>query len=141
METGMKYALSNDLDKQRAIKRFNVLLENGMDIELKKVNQPRTVRQNAYLHVCITLYAIEFGSTLIEAKTDLKRLCPFMRYENNEKQYLKQTSKMDSKELTDFIEWIRTFAGKEGLHIPTADEYKENKFNIDKEIDRFKEYL
>ena len=137
----MKFSLSDPLDNQKAINRFSYLLEKSADIELKQIRKPRTIKQNAYLHVCISIFAIEFGSTLLEAKTDLKRACSFMRYEKNEKQYLKQTSKMDSKELTAFIDWIRTYSGKEGLYILTADEYRENKFSIDQEIDKFKEYL
>ena len=129
----MKYSLSIELDKNNALSRFKRLLELEVDIELKQIRKSRTVKQNAYMHVCIALFAIEFGNTLLEAKTDLKRECPFMRYEANEKQYLKQTSKMDSKELTNFIDWIRTYAGKQGLYIPTADEYHENQFSIDKE--------
>jgi hypothetical protein len=54
---------------------------------------------------------------------------------------VKQTRKMDTKQLTEFIEWIRTFAGMQGCYIPTPQEYIENRFEIDKSIEQHKEYL
>lgn len=117
------------------------LLNKGKKVELKEIKNKRTLSQNAYLHVCITLYAINYGLTLEEAKTDLKRACHFMIYEKNGNKYLKRTRDFDTKELTDFIDWIRSYAGKEGLYIPTSEEYLINKFQIDKEIDANKEFL
>lgn len=117
------------------------LLLGGKKVELKEIKKKRTISQNAYLHVCITLYAINYGLTLEEAKTDLKRACHFMIYEKNGNKYLKRTRDFDTKQLTDFIDWIRSYAGKEGLYIPTSEEYLINKFQIDKEIDANKEFL
>ena len=54
---------------------------------------------------------------------------------------VKQTRKLDTKQLTDFIDWVRTFAGMHGCYIPTPDEYIQNQFDIDREINRHKEYL
>lgn len=137
----MKFILSNEYDKKRAEVYFNKLIDAQSNIELKKFSKGRSVSQNAYLHVCITLYAIEFGSTLNEAKTDLKRMCEFMRYEKNGNHYLKETSKMDSKELTDFIEWIRNHSANQGCYIPTSEEYIQNKFFIDKDIESYQHFL
>jgi len=135
----MKY---NRLDKFQENK-LQARLEATKDkiVEFKEVRQKRSLTQNAYLHVCITLYAIEFGYTLNEAKTDLKRECSFMRYEKNGKQYLKETSKMDSKELTNFIDWLRTYASQNGCYIPTSEEYLTNRVSIDNQIETNKQYL
>lgn len=142
----MKYNLANSIEKHKAITRFQKLLEDNKKIELKEVKPRRTLSQNAYLHVCITLYAIEFGFTVEEAKTQLKRLCDFMRYEkedNNGKKivFLKQTSIMTTDEIGQFIDWIRTHSAKHGCYIPTAEQYKENAFEIDKNIEQYKEHL
>ena len=75
----MKFNLNNPIDQNKAVTYLTKLLEGEKLIELKEIMKVRTLRQNAYLHVIITLYAIEFGSTLEEAKTDLKRECDFMR--------------------------------------------------------------
>lgn len=137
----MKLDLKKQFDLNKAITRFKLLCDKKAKIELTEVRSKRTVRQNSYLHVCISLFAIEVGNNLDEMKTDLKRECEFMRYEKNGNSYLKRTRDMDTKELTEFIEWIRTFAGKQGLYIPSSEEYIMNRFEIDREIEQHKQYL
>lgn len=137
----MKLNLSNIVDQKKAVTYLTKLLEGEKLIELKEIKKVRTLRQNAYLHVIITLYAIEFGSTLEEAKTDLKRECSFMRYENNGRHYLKSTAKLDTKELTEFIEWLRNYSSLNGCYLPTSEEYLEQKFNIDRSIEYNNQYL
>ena len=137
----MKYDLSNHIDRKKAEARFNKLLEQGKPIELKELKKARTLAQNRYLHVSISIFAIEFGYNLDEAKTHLKRNCDFMRYEKDGEVFLKRTRDMNTLELTDFVEWIRTYAGQKGCYIMSADEYLTNQIEIDREIDRYKEYL
>ena len=132
---------NNKLDVKRAETHFKKLVNGNTPFELKKLIKKRSLSINAYLHVCITLYAIHFGYTLDEAKTLLKRLCPFMIYEKNGKKFLKQTSKMNNLECSEFVEWIRNHSAQEGCYIVDAEEYKLNKFSIDKEIDKHKTYL
>lgn len=62
----MKLNLSNTYDKERAKTRLKVLIDKGAKIELTEIKGKRTIRQNSYLHVCISLFAIEFGYTLDE---------------------------------------------------------------------------
>lgn len=64
-----------------------------------------------------------------------------MVYEKNNLKFLKETSKQTNEECSKFVEWIRNYASKQGLYIADADEYKQNKFAIDKEIDKHKAYL
>ena len=137
----MKYDLSHTSDLSDFNFKVDTYIKQGKKVELKIVRETRTVKQNAYLHVCITLFAIEFGYTIEESKTHLKRNCHFMRYEKNGETYLKRTRDMNTEELTKFIEWLRNYSSQKGCVIPSAEEYKENQFNIDREISRFKEYL
>lgn len=137
----MKLDLSKPFDQNKSITYLTKLIEDGKQIELKEIRKVRTLKQNSYLHVIITLYSIEFGLTIEEGKTDLKRECSFMRYEKNDNVYLKSTAKLDTKELTDFIEWVRDYSAKNGCYLPTSIEYLEQKFSIDKEIDSNKQYL
>ena len=139
--TKMKYNLSKDIDLETFKLRAKLLIESESRVELKKIRQSRSISQNKYFHVVISLYASNFGLTLYEAKIDLKRMCDFMTYEKNGKKYLVQTSKQNSKELSLFIEWIRNLAGKNGCYIPTSEEYLINKYSIDKEIDSCRAYL
>lgn len=137
----MIYDTSKELEVNKLLSRLDALLSKKCIIELKEKKNNRTISQNSYLHVCITLFAIESGDNLEDAKQLLKRSCHFMHTFDGEKIKTKQTSKLDTKQMTDFIEWIRTFSAMQGNYIPTADEYRENKWAIDSEIEKFKEYL
>ena len=137
----MQLDLSNPTEVKKAEIYFSKLIEGKNKIELKKLIQKRSLNLNSYLHVVITLFAIEYGYTLDEAKTLLKRLCGFMIYETKGTKFLKQTSKLDNLECSKFVEWIRNYASQQGLYIPDAEEYKTNKFTIDKEINNHKQYL
>jgi len=137
----MKLDLSIPYDLSKFKSCSDKLVKEQKKVELRALKQVRSIKHNSYLHVCITLYAIYFGSTLNEAKTDLKRECDFMVYVKDNRKYLKETSKMDSKELSEFIEWIRNYSSLNGCYIPTSEEYLTNKFNIDREIDNHKKYL
>lgn len=137
----MKYSLSNQHELRLFKDKVNQLIEKLADVELKIVRKQRTIRQNSYLHVCITLFAIHFGYTIDEAKTLLKRKCGFMTYEKNGTKFLRSTVKLDTLEMIQLIDFIRTFASIEGCYIPTSEEYLENKFFIDNEIELQKQYL
>ena len=64
-----------------------------------------------------------------------------MVYEKNDIKFLKKTSKLDNSECSKFVEWIRNYASQNGCYIPDAEEYKLNKFNIDKQININKQFL
>ena len=133
--------LSNTTDIKRGQIYFTKLVESNSKIELKKIIKTRSISLNSYLHVCISLFAIEYGYTLEESKTLLKRMCNFMTYEKNGSKFLKKTSKLDDSECSKFVEWIRNYSSQQGLYILDAEEYKTNKFTIDKDINNHKQYL
>ena len=133
--------LTNSLDVKKYENYSAKLLEGKCKVELRKIIPKRTINLNKYLHVCISIFAIEFGYTLEESKILLKRKCDFMVYEKNGSKFLKQTSKFDNKECSEFVGWIRNYSADKGCYIPDADEYKLNQFNIDKEINKHKQYL
>ena len=110
-------------------------------VELRKILKPRTINQNKFLHVLITLFGIELGYTIEEAKTLLKRNCSFMIYEKKNEQFLRRTRDMNTKELADFITWIRNFAGNQGIYLPTSYDYKRDWTEIERTIESNKHYL
>lgn len=136
----MKLDLSNSFDKNKAINYFDKLMKDAKKIELKEVKNIRSIRQNSFLHVVISLFGIETGYTIEEAKTLLKRQCGLV-YHKNDKVFLMRTRDMKSDELATFIEWIRNYSASQGYYICSAEEYTENKFHIDKEIEQNKTYL
>ena len=133
--------LSKAFDVNKSDAYYQKLKDKKAKIELTDKGNKRSINQNSYLHVCIAIYSIHFGNTLEESKTDLKRECHFMKYTKNDNVYLKSTRKFTSKELTDFIDWIRNFSSINGCYIPTVKEYETNSFEIDKEIQQNKQYL
>jgi hypothetical protein len=137
----MIYDTSKELEVNKLLSRLDALLSKKCVIELTEKKKTRTLSQNAYLHVCITLFAIETGNNLDDMKHELKRSCHFMHTFDGEKFKTVRTRDLDTKRLTDFIDWIRNYASMQGCYIPTADEYKLNQFEIDKEIAKNKEFL
>lgn len=87
----MKFDLSNSMEQNKAKVYFEKQILKNSKIELKAIQGSRSISINSYLHVCITLFAIEFGYTLAEAKTILKRECEFMVYEKNGVKFLVET--------------------------------------------------
>lgn len=137
----MIFNTKNNIEKQDFLSQAKRLADEECIIELKKKRKQRSLRQNSYMHVCITLFAIEFGYTMEEAKALLKRNCHFMVYEKNNQKFLKSTKDLDTKEMTDFIEWMRNYASNHGLFIPSSQDYIDNKYFFDKQIDSHKQYL
>ena len=137
----MKYDLSKYEDVQKSTYRFTKLKESKSIIELTEVKAKRTLKQNKYYQVCASIYAVETGYSLDEAKTHLKRKCSFMRYEKAGELFLKHTRFLTTKELTDFIEWIRNYAGQRGIEIPSPEDYLADRVRIDNYIDECSSFL
>jgi len=137
------YKIKSLFDLNKAFEELKAITDYSKSKTLTfEDNAPlRSLSQNAYLHVCISIFAIETGWTLSEAKDLLKDLCDFAHYEKNGHYFLKETSKMNSKELTDFIEWIRNYAGMNGINIPDAETYKIYHTYFDQIIAENKEFL
>lgn len=135
----MNFRLPTELDK------FNFHADkarkhNGT-VSLNLRRPKRTLSQNKYLHVLIALYSIEVGLTLSESKTDLKRECGFMVYKKNGNKYLLSSASLDTKGLHNWIEWIKDYAGRQGIYLPSPDDYKRNWEAIENEIEAHKQYI
>lgn len=137
----MKYDLSNREEQVRAFEYFNKLAEKQHKVEIKRLLPARSGNQNSYVHVLFTLYGIEFGYTIEESKTMIKRNCHLMVYEKNGEKFLKSTAALDTKEMTDFIEWFRNFSSQHDCYLPSPNEYRQEQWYFDNEIDKHKQYL
>lgn len=137
----MKYDLKNPLDVSKAETRFKRLVELQKNIELKEVMKPRNLSQNAYLHVLFTLWGVEFGWSVSEAKRQVKIACPFGTYEKKGVKFLVETHLMDEKQISDFIDWFRNWSGMNGLHLMTSEDYLMNKFAVDREVEQYKQFM
>lgn len=133
--------LNIDFDRKKFQNRSKKLLDKKVKIELTEKHKLRSIVHNAYCHVCISLFCIHIGYTLDEGKTHLKRKCEFMKYEKDGELFLKKSSKLDSKQMTDWIEWIRNYSGMKDIFIPSPDDYRRNWVEYEKEIEACKPYL
>ena len=118
-----------------------IVKQHGV-IEIKVKQKKRTIKQNAYLHIIIQIVAIAMGLTVEETKTHLKRRCDMMVYEKNGEKFLRSSADLDTKEMTQWVEWIRNYSSYTvGCYVPTPEEYLINQFKIQQEIDKYREYL
>ena len=129
----MLYDLQKNTDIEKAKVKFDYLLKKGVLIELTEKRKKRTIQQNKYLHVLFALFGINFGYTIEESKTLIKRELKYY-YKKNEHIFLSKTSEMNTKELTLFIDKFRNYSSKHGLYLPSADEYLMNYAEIEREI-------
>ena len=133
--------LKLEFDREKFKKRCEKLLDEKAKIELTEKLEKRSLVHNAYCHVCISIFCIEIGLTLEEGKTHLKRKCEFMRYEKNGEVFLKRSSKLDSKQMSEWIEWLRNYAGMQDIEIPSPEDYRRNWVEYEKQIEACKPYL
>ena len=121
--------------RKRAQVYFDKLMEQHAKMEIKKIPQRRTLSQNAYLHVLFSLWGNEYGYSIDESKIVVKRALKYT-YERNGETFLKHTSGMDTKELSEFVDRFRNWSVAEGFYLPSADEIGENYADYAYEIDR-----
>ena len=127
------------------IEKFNWHVDKVLNkeciVEMKEKRPVRTTQQNRYLHALISLYAIEVGNTLREMKTDLKRGCDFMNYEKNGERYTLGSSDLDTKQMTEWITWIKNHAGMNGFWLPSPEEWSKHWPEFENKINEHKRYL
>lgn len=129
----MKFNLSKEGSADKARVYLDKLIEHKSKCEVKKINPNRSISQNAYLHVLFNLWGQEFGYFLSEAKQEIKEAIGYTYTkqvvnpatgEIIVKKYLSETHKMDSRELTIFIDKFRDYSSANcGLYLPTSKEF------------------
>ncbi len=149
----MLFNLSSEKDRQDFRRYINDLYlwgcEKGGVVEIKKRHRPRSLAQNAYLHICIALFASEYGVTCEEAKYEFfkKRYNPdiFVKERVNRRgqtiKYIRSSADLDTEEMTRAIESFRNKVAEEfSLYIPAPDEH-DALLEAEKQIARYAEYL
>ena len=133
----MKFDTNINIEKHRAGEYFAKLVSEKANLELKKVKVKRTIKQNSYLHVLFAVWGNEFGYHLHEAKVLIKRTLGYYYTKKGDK-FLESTANFDSLKMTQFIDKFRQWSLEStGFYLPTADEYLENRNEIDNEIENY----
>lgn len=137
----MIYDLSKDIEIEKIKSKLTFLIKRGCMANLSEKRKKRTIKQNAYLHALFSLFGLNFGYTIDEAKDLIKRDLKYI-YEKKGRIFLIKTSQMNTKELTIFIEKFRNFSNtKGGYYLPSADEYLTNYAEFERQIINNEIYL
>jgi hypothetical protein len=127
------------LDMQR--KQVSAILKarfggKRVELEVRERKSKRSDRQNRAFHAAITPWAHELGYAVEELKRDLLGLC-WGYYEQKSKSKLTgeehlvplkpHTSKLNTKEFSDLMEFTVMKAAETGYVMPLPDEFKEQK--------------
>ena len=142
----MKYNLKNDFDKERFKKRVNFLYQNERVVILQEMTK-RTLKQNNYLHLILTAFALETGYTLecvkrnffkLEVNKDL-----FLTEEKGNfgtKQSLRSTSQITKENLSIGIDRFKKWSSDNGIYLPDAED-EEYLAHLEIEASRLQRYI
>lgn len=145
----MIFNLKNPYEKESFKEYANKLYKAEEVVELKKKLPNRSLNQNAYLHVILSYFGVEYGCSMDEVKLDFfKRLCNKSLFERTitnkqgkEIKILRSSADLDSTEMTTAIERFRNWSSAvAGIYLPGPDE---DSFilHIQQEIERNKEFI
>lgn len=145
----MLYDLSNEYEVRKVLLRLNALIKKKVLVVLKEQKPLRTISQNAYLHLLIRKYAMDYGCSEDEAKLDYyKKTCnPDIFYKEKVNKYgvkiryLISSAELTTEEMSVSIERFKRFAAEGGIYLPDADNLHDLQCTII-EIERYgKTYL
>lgn len=146
----MRYDLNNDIQLQQARTRFDFLVKSGVVVDLIHVRKKRTIKQNAYLHLVLSWFALEYGETLEYTKQIIFKqwvnkdvfLTEYVNRKTGEiRETYKSTKDLDTKELTVCIDRFRNYSSKEmGLYLPEPNDLVFLN-QISNEIENNRQYL
>lgn len=128
----MLYDNSNPLQRENFLARANLLAQRGEVVELRSKRQ-RTLNQNAYLHIIIGYFAVQYGETPDYVKEEYfkKLVNPDIFIERKgwdkmigrERVKCKSTADISIEQMSICIDRFRNWSAKEaGIYIPTAEE-------------------
>ena len=139
----MKYNLQIQQNVLAAEQQLKHLIKKGAKIELTEKRSRRTLSQNAYLHLILSWWGLEYGYTLEESKQYFKELNKdYYYYEKKGKTFVRSTSGIDTKEMTVHIEKFRNWSVQNGLYLPAPNEQQQIK-SIQNQLEVYgnKQYL
>lgn len=120
----MKYDTRHDEQAQAAADYVIKLIDQKAIVEVKKVSTKRSLSQNSYLHLLLSICGIEWGYSLAEIKINWKRdIAPsIFAYEKNDQWFVRSSARLDSAEMTKAIDLLKKYAAEQGLILPDANE-------------------
>ena len=139
-----------ELDKKRAIERIKHFILKGKTFELTEKKEKRSIRQNSYLHLILSYFALEYGETTEYVKQHFfkKVVNPdifITEYANRQtgeiREALRSTKDLDTGEMTTAIDRFRHYASKEaGIYLPEPKDMVLLR-DIEYQIENYKQFL
>ena len=115
------------IDQQRAVERLQFFIKNGKVFELTEKKRTRSISQNSYLHLLLSLFAYETGYTTEEVKQEIfKKIVNADTFYDGEIdkglvciQRWRSTADLNTKEMNLCIDRFRDYSSKEaGIYLP-----------------------
>ena len=124
--------------RAEAIELIDFYFAKDKKIKIETVKGIRSLNQNSYLHgVVFSIYAIHLGWTIDEVKQHWKK--KFLSYQKDGEVFVKETKKLDTKEMEIFLENCRVNAMlEEKCYIPKPREVTDEMLE---EIIRHEKYI
>lgn len=125
------------------------LEEHRSKVEITKKSPIRSLAQNRYCHLCLGYFATEFGYTIDEVKFSIfkKQVNPeiFIRKRVNKRgeevTYVRSSAELTTAEMNTALERFRNYSAMEcQFYIPAPNETQFLEF-VEREIERYKEYV
>lgn len=142
----MIYNLNDSHDMERFSCRANKLIEQKRTVELKEVTT-RSLRQNNYLHLILTAFAIETGYSVECVKQNFfKMKCnEFIFLQTVDGMFGKEmvlisTADITKEEMSTAIDRFRNWSANKGYYLPEPNETETLK-KIAVEQSKIKQYL
>jgi len=142
----MIYDLNDRHDRNRFSCRANKLIDRQKTVELREITT-RSLRQNNYLYLILTAFAIETGYSVECVKQN------FFKMKCNENIFvqsvdgilgteiiLRSSASLTKEEMTIAIDRFRNWSAKNGYYLPEPDE-TETLRKIAVEQSKIKQYL
>jgi hypothetical protein len=140
----MRYNLKGEVQRDNQVKAqeyLSRLINDQKPIELREIRKPRTNLQNKYLHAILTEWACECGYTIQEMKCSVKAALGYSYPKGGCVMY-RETSKMDTKELSEFTEKTRKLAAEQGVYLMSPEEFERGGYiEIRKKKEQLSKYL
>lgn len=121
----MIYSTHIPEQREKAIERFQWLVERHKRIELTEKKTKRSISQNGYLHLILSWFGLEFGYTLEEVKQEIfkKEVNQDIFYDGEKDgivkvQQWRSTASLNTGEMTLAIDRFRDFSADHGCYLP-----------------------
>lgn len=137
----MKYNLADNTQLVEAFDYLSDLAQKEKVVEITRKDPNRSLPQNAYLHLLLGAFGMNFGYTLEEAKQIYKEVNKSLYYyEKNNRTFKRSSADLDKKQMAESIDRFMKVSAEAGYELPLAED-KEYLMQIENEIERSRKYL